>query len=123
MRVRIAASAPPMVIAGNTRCAIEPEPDTGSHPNSIAKNKIRIGPSAKFGNDNPSSETKLSTRSSQRLRRKAERTPAGIDSASATISAASVSSMVAGYACAMMCPTFWFMRSDFPMSPCRMPRQ
>ncbi len=106
MRVRIAASAPPMVIAGSTRCAIEPEPETGSHPNSIEKSRIRIGPSAKLGKDNPSSETKLSTRSSQRLRRSAERTPAGIDSASATNSAASVSSIVSGYACAMMCPTF-----------------
>ncbi len=84
MRVRIAASAPPMVIAGSTRCASEPEPDTGSQPNSMAKNRMRIGPSAKLGNDNPSSETKLSRRSSQRLRRSAERTPAGIDSASAT---------------------------------------
>ncbi len=53
MRVRIAASAPPMVMAGSTRWAGEPEPDTGSHPSSIAKNKMRIGPSAKLGNDKP----------------------------------------------------------------------
>src|ERR1035438_5826300 len=148
----MAASAPPMVIAGSTRWASEPEPETGSQPSSIAKNKMRIGPSAKFGNDNPSNETKLSARSrseehtselhadfpnhpepetgsqpssiaknkmrigpsakfgndnpsnetklsarsSQRLRRSADRTPAGIANASATSNAASVSSMVAG---------------------------
>ena len=87
MRVRIAASAPPMVIAGSTRCASDPEPETGSHPSSMAKIKMRIGPSAKFGNDSPSSETKLSTRSSHRLRRSADRTPAGIDRARARPSA------------------------------------
>ena len=37
---RIAANAPPIVIAGSTRCANVPEPDTGSHPNLIAKNRI-----------------------------------------------------------------------------------
>ena len=33
-----------------------------------------MGPSAKLGKESPSSETKLSARSSQRLRRRAERT-------------------------------------------------
>ena len=42
-----------MVIAGRMMWANEPEPDTGSQPRPIAKNKIRIGPSAKFGNDRP----------------------------------------------------------------------
>ena len=74
----------------------EPEPETGSQPSSIAKNKMRIGPSAKFGKDNPSREMKLSSRSSQRLRRSAERTPAGIERQRATSNAARVSSMVAG---------------------------
>src|SRR5260370_29006239 len=77
MRVRIAASAPPMVTAGSTRLAKEPAPETGSHPSLMAKRRIRIGPSAKLGNDRPKRLTTLSRRSSQRLRRRAERTPAG----------------------------------------------
>ena len=71
-----------------------PEPETGSHPSLMAKSKIRIGPSAKFGNDKPNRLTTLSSRSSQRLRRCAERTPAGIDSRIATSKAAKVNSMV-----------------------------
>ena len=50
MRVRIAASAPPMVIAGSTRCAKLPEPETGSQPSLMAKSKMRMGPRAKLGN-------------------------------------------------------------------------
>ena len=65
-------------------------------PRFTAKNKISTGPRAKFGNDSPSRLTKLSARSSQRLRRRAERTPAGIESASATSSDASVSLSVNG---------------------------
>ena len=53
MRVRIAASAPPMVIAGSTRFCHEPEPDTGNQPNSMANKRMRIGPSAKFGKRQP----------------------------------------------------------------------
>ena len=53
MRVRIAASAPPMVMAGRTRWAKLPEPETGSHPSLMRKSRIRIGPRAKFGNDKP----------------------------------------------------------------------
>ena len=48
MRVRIAASAPPNVIAGSTRCAHVPDPETGSNPKLIAKNKISTGTSAKL---------------------------------------------------------------------------
>src|SRR5207248_1069858 len=70
MRVRIAASAPPMVIAGRTRCATVPEPETGSNPSVIAKNRIRMGPRAKLGKDNPKRLTTLSNRSSQRVRRR-----------------------------------------------------
>ena len=84
MRVRMAASAPPMVRAGSTRLANEPAPETGSHPSLIANSRIRIGPSAKLGNDRPKRLTTESRRSSQRLRRRAERTPAGIDSRIAT---------------------------------------
>src|SRR5271165_4596279 len=96
MRVRIAAKEPPMVMAGSTKCCHDPEPDTGSQPSSIAKNKIRIGPSAKLGNDRPNNETKLSVRSSQRLRCSADRTPAGIARHNATVSAATVSCRVQG---------------------------
>ena len=39
MRVRIAASALPMVMAGRMRLANVPEPETGSHPSFTAKNK------------------------------------------------------------------------------------
>ena len=39
MRVRIAAKAPPMVIAGSTICAKLPEPETGSKPSLMEKNK------------------------------------------------------------------------------------
>ena len=72
MRVRMAASALPMVIAGSTRFANVPEPETGSHPNLIENNKIRMGPRAKFGNERPHRLTTLMTRSSQSLRRRAE---------------------------------------------------
>ena len=91
MRVRMAASAPPMVMDGSTRLAKEPAPDTGSHPSLMAKRRIRIGPSAKLGNDRPKRLTTLSRRSSQRLRRWALRTPAGIERMMATNSDASVS--------------------------------
>ena len=36
-------------MAGSTRLAKDSAPETGSHPALIAKSKIRIGPSAKFG--------------------------------------------------------------------------
>src|SRR5579872_1779091 len=107
IRVRIAASAPPIVIAGRTRFAREPAPDTGSHPSLIAKIRIRIGPSAKFGNDNPNKLTTESTRSSQRLRRRAERIPAGIDRTIATNSDANVSCSVYGYRCKIRRVTLW----------------
>ena len=72
MRVRIAASAPPMVIAGRIRWRSEPEPETGSRPSLMANNRIRIGPRAKLGNDRPNRLTTLIRRSSQRLRRWAD---------------------------------------------------
>ncbi len=96
MRVRMAASAAPMVLAGSTRWTQVSDPETGSKPKLMAKNRIRIGPRAKLGNESPQRLTKLSTRSSQRLRRLAERTPAGIESSNATASAAKVRRMVAG---------------------------
>src|ERR1035438_3059768 len=90
MRVRMAARALPMVRAGRTRLANEPAPETGSHPSLMAKNKIRMGPSAKLGNDRPNRLTTESRRSSQRLRRRAERTPAGVERRIAINSEASV---------------------------------
>src|ERR1700758_2402344 len=84
MRVRMAARALPMVIAGSTRFANDPAPETGSHPALIANRRIRIGPSAKFGNERPKRLTTESRRSSQRLRRRADRTPAGIERTIAT---------------------------------------
>src|SRR5579864_5020406 len=97
MRVRMAASAPPIVNAGRTRFANEPAPETGSHPALIANNRIRIGPSAKFGNERPKRLTTEITRSSQRLRLRAERTPAGIDRTIATNRLARVRRSVYGY--------------------------
>jgi hypothetical protein len=55
---------------------------------------MRMGPRAKLGNDRPKRLTTESRRSSQRLRRWAERTPAGIDKMMATKSDASVSCRV-----------------------------
>ena len=57
----------------------EPAPETGSQPSLMEKSRIRMGPRAKLGNDRPKRLTTLRARSSQRLRRWAERTPAGID--------------------------------------------
>src|SRR5215467_6211285 len=96
MRVRIAASALPMVIAGRMRLANDPAPETGSHPSLIAKSKIRIGPSAKLGNESPKRLITESVRSSHRLRRRADRTPAGIDKMIATNKLASVRRRVYG---------------------------
>src|SRR5256885_583051 len=45
-----------MVIAGSTRCATVPEPETGSNPSLIAKNRIRMGPRAKLGKDDGDGE-------------------------------------------------------------------
>src|ERR1700756_1372716 len=73
--VRMAASALPMVIAGSTRFANVPEPETGSQPNLIENNRIRIGPMAKFGNESPKRLTTLMARSSQSLRRRGGGTP------------------------------------------------
>src|ERR1700756_2623214 len=94
IRVRIAAKELPMVIAGHSRCAKLPDPDTGSHPKLMAKNKISTGPSAKLGNDKPKRLITLRARSSQRLRLCAERTPAGIESTIATTSAEMVNCRV-----------------------------
>ncbi len=96
MRVRIAAKAPPMVIAGSTRWAREPEPETGSHPSLTAKNKISTGPKAKLGNDRPNRLTTLRTRSSHWFLLLAECTPAGMASTMATNNDASVSCKVNG---------------------------
>src|SRR5258707_15344433 len=102
MRVRIAASAMPSVAAGST---IYPQvdgwpheavPETGKRPRLIAKNKIRIGPNAKLGKLSPSKLTKLSKRSSHWLRRRADRTPAGIEISRAIVSAEKVSNKVEG---------------------------
>src|SRR5215469_5010420 len=84
MRVRMAASALPMVIAGRMRLGNDPAPETGSQPSLIAKSRIKIGPRAKFGNERPKRLITESVRSSQRLRRRAECTPAGIDKTIAT---------------------------------------
>jgi hypothetical protein len=85
-----------MVMAGRMMLAKEPAPETGSHPSLMAKRRMRIGPRAKLGNDRPKRLTTLRRRSSQRLRRWAERTPAGIDRMMATNSDASVSCRVLG---------------------------
>ena len=55
MRARIAASARPSEIAGSTRCASVPRPDTGSQPSSTAKTIASSGPSQKFGIETPAS--------------------------------------------------------------------
>src|SRR5437764_10761882 len=105
-----------MVIAGSTRCATVPEPETGSNPSLIAKKRIKMGPRAKLGKDNPKRLTTLSSRSSQRLGRCAEHTPAGTESVTATSNDASVNSNVYGYRCAIMLLTLWLKRNDGPRS-------
>src|SRR3954465_9879190 len=107
IRVRIAASAPPMVIAGSTRLANDPAPETGSHPALIANKRIRIGPSAKFGKERQNRLITDSRRSSHRLRRRAERTPAGIESRIATNKLAKVRRSVYGYRCPSSFVTVW----------------
>ena len=57
MRARMAASAAPSEIAGSTRCASVPRPDTGSQPSSTAKTSASSGPSQKFGIEIPVSAT------------------------------------------------------------------
>ena len=42
-------------MAGRTRCAGVPLPDTGSHPSVIAKTIASSGPSQKFGIEMPGS--------------------------------------------------------------------
>ncbi len=59
MRARIAASAAPSVIAGSTRCAHDPVPDTGSHPHLTAKTIASSGPSQKFGIEMPASDAAI----------------------------------------------------------------
>ena len=131
MRVRIAASPLPSVIAGSTRYSQNPRPkigpvpapETGVHPSLIEKIKIRIGPSAKFGNDSPPSDTIPSTRSCQRPRCSADHTPAGTEIPTPISSAASVSANVYGYRSSTRCITESCSRSDCPRSACSTPRQ
>jgi hypothetical protein len=61
---------------------------------AISNRRMRIGPSAKFGNDNPNRLTTESSRSSHRFLRRADRTPAGIERITATSNEASVSRSV-----------------------------
>src|SRR5215470_1736983 len=96
IRVRIAASDPPIVIAGKTKWARLPDPETGKSPREIENIRIRIGPSAKFGKDSPKRLTTLKTLSSHLPRRCAERTPAGIEITRATINDATVNCKVYG---------------------------
>src|SRR5258708_19717448 len=117
MRVRIAASAPPMVIAGNTRLASDPDPDTGSHPSLMAKNRIRIGPSAKFGNDSPNKLTTLSNLSSHFPGRFAERTPAGVEIKIATGTAATLTARASASRSRIMVLPSLLHRYHSPSSP------
>ena len=92
----MAASAAPSEIAGSTRCAQVPRPDTGSQPSSTAKMIARSGPSQKFGTETPASERVIAAWSTAVPRRTAAMIPSGIANAIATIIAAAASSMVAG---------------------------
>jgi len=56
-------------------------------------------------------------RSSQRFRRRAERTPAGIEISSANSNDTAVSSKVAGYLWRISSPTFLSKLMDFPNRP------
>ncbi len=62
MRARIAASAAPSEMAGSTRCAGVPRPDTGSHPSSMANTIASSGPSQKFGTETPASASAVAPR-------------------------------------------------------------
>src|SRR5580704_6085584 len=96
MRVRMAASAAPNVAAGKIKWLIPPRPDTGSHPISIEKTKIKIGPNAKLGTERPSNVKSDVARSARLPRRRAEKTPAGTAMETHTASAASDNPRVAG---------------------------
>src|SRR6202022_2318445 len=96
MRVKIAASAAPNVTAGRIKWLGPPLPDTGNHPISTEKIKIKIGPRAKFGTERPSSVKKDVARSAPLPRRLAENTPAGMAIAIHTNNAAKDNSRVAG---------------------------
>jgi hypothetical protein len=71
-----------------------PAPETGSQPSLMEKIRMRMGPRAKLGKERPTSETTPRVRSCQRLRWRAEATPAGIDRAMPMRSAARVSARV-----------------------------
>src|ERR1700692_830286 len=92
----MAASAAPKVAAGKIRWVMPPRPDTGSHPISIEKTKIKIGPSAKLGTERPSRVKNEVARAARLPRRRAENTPAGTAMAMHTANAANDNSSVAG---------------------------
>ena len=55
IRASTAASGAPSVIAGSTRCAGVPRPETGSHPSATENTIASSGPSQKFGIEMPTS--------------------------------------------------------------------
>jgi hypothetical protein len=96
MRLSSAASATPSVSAGSTRLDQSSRPSTGSQSSQMAKTSTSIGPSQKPGSATPSTAKALARRSGQRPWCTAASTPKGKATASATASAPSISSPVAG---------------------------
>ena len=68
IRARIAASARPSEIAGRTRFAAVPRPDTGSHPSSTANTIASSGPSQKFGIETPAKAKSMRDRMEEHRR-------------------------------------------------------
>ena len=57
IRASTAASGAASVIAGSTRCAGVPRPETGNHPSAIENRIASSGPSQKFGIEMPISDS------------------------------------------------------------------
>ena len=113
----MAASAAPNEMAGSTRCASVPRPETGSQPSSTAKTMASTGPSQKFGIEIPVNARVVATWSTIVPRPTAAMIPSGIDTPIATSIAAAASSSVAGSRSTMARVTGSLVRNEVPRSP------
>jgi len=105
IRASTAASGAPSVIAGSTRFASVPRPETGSHPSETEKTMASKGPSQKFGTEMPMSASVVAAKSTAVPARAAATTPRGMAIDVATTMAAAASSSVAGSRSAMAART------------------
>ena len=86
----------PRVVAGSTRWASPPRPETGSHPSRSEKSRISSGPSQKPGRHAPARLARRVVRSTADPGRSAAAMPRGRARPSARMNAAPASSSVAG---------------------------